>query len=626
MKGLIALLLMLSLAACSGGSDVVPDVNLPDYFKADDIGGVVLPEDCPGGKPRLVDGAPAAWTLIHYAAGDNNLEKVLVEDINEMEMGHRGSPNVNVLVQLDRSSEPGVWRYAIGPGEDFENIESPLVGYSETEPDSGDWRTLAGFGQWAVTCYPAENYMLVIGGHGGGWSISDDDRSLEDRAQEVWGDGYGDVFRSIAPDNSHGSEITIDKLARALASISATARQPSDPEWRNRLVIYGSDACLMQSVEVIYDLRNTVDYLLGSEQTEPGQGWPYGTIIRALTERPIYFAQRPWALAEAVLENYGTSYGPGGSATETERITFAAVDTGATIRMRNRLDDIGRLLSELLVDDAELAGLVYGARDYTYVFGGRSVDVGVFLLNVREALISAGRMPELGQHWDGDERFRTLRDTIDDLMAEVWPELVLANLVTDAYPQATGISIFLPNDLCGYGLDIDGYARSAFAQDSDWDDFLVALLNHRSYSQAVLKDFGAGTLTAEEAGFVFEDLKMKCELEGDRFYLISREWSCIKPVGVDECKYPPELSFEAGLVDGALVVDKALLRHRFLGERFLSDLKELELEVDELLYEPGQSISGTLEIPFTKKTADGPDPFPVRLTFNCENIEARYCE
>ena len=111
----------------------------------------------------------AAWTVIHYAAGDNNLEKVLVEDINEMELGHRGFPNVNVLTQLDRNSEPGVWRYA------------------------------------------------------------------------------------IAPDNSHGSEITIDKLARALASISATARQPSDPEWRNRLVIYGSDACLMQSVEVIYD-------------------------------------------------------------------------------------------------------------------------------------------------------------------------------------------------------------------------------------------------------------------------------------------------------------------------------------------------------------------------------------
>ena len=40
--------------------------------------------------------------------------------------------------------------------------------------DTGDWRTLASFGHWAATCYPAEHYLVVVSGHGKGWSEYED--------------------------------------------------------------------------------------------------------------------------------------------------------------------------------------------------------------------------------------------------------------------------------------------------------------------------------------------------------------------------------------------------------------------------------------------------------------------
>ena len=100
--------------------------------------------------PTLPNGKPATWTILHYAAADNNLEDVLLQDINEMEAGHGGTSSVNVVVQLDRRSESGVWRYHVKPDSDRSTINSKLVGHSEEEPDSGDWRTLASFGQWAA--------------------------------------------------------------------------------------------------------------------------------------------------------------------------------------------------------------------------------------------------------------------------------------------------------------------------------------------------------------------------------------------------------------------------------------------------------------------------------------------
>ena len=42
------------------------------------------------------------------------------------------------------------------------------------------------------------------------------------------------------------------------------------------------DACLMQMAEVAYEVKDLADYVVGSEETEPGPGYPYDPFLAGL--------------------------------------------------------------------------------------------------------------------------------------------------------------------------------------------------------------------------------------------------------------------------------------------------------------------------------------------------------
>lgn len=622
------LALGLVVVACGGSGQAVPGIELPGFDKADSVNRPVDPASCPGGAPRLVDGKPATWTIMHYAAGDNNLEQVLTDDINEMELGHNGTPSVNVVVQLDRYRQPGVWRYRIEPDTDMTTINSELVGHSDQEPDSGDWHTLALFGKWAATCYPADNYMVIIGGHGNGWSGSGDedpDRApLRDRARHMRARRHGESLRMIAPDDTNGSEIYIDQLALALTAIRADTRRLYDPDWLNRLVAYGSDACLMETVEVAYELRNAVTYLLGSEETEPMQGWPYNTIVRELTARPSYYATRPHELAALVVDNYGKSYGPGGGAGLQDRITFAAVDTAAAIRARNRIDSISGLLMELSDLDPGLASRMMDARAESYNFGDGYVDLGRFMRSLRGVLLESGKIPAVGEHWDGDERWRDLRKAIDDLMEDVWPELVIASMSAGDYPLATGLSIFMPRDQCGWGLDLRSYAQAPFAGDTQWDELVTKLVVELN-GGGMDSGFGYGTIDVAGLGeHSYTSMSTECELDGGVLYVYSYGEGCDTYEGSEECISHPEVSFDLEQSGDGLVVTGAYLWSKIPGFELDTTSKDLEIEVGDAEVSPGAYYAGTAVIPFE----DHETGQTVQLTvdFECDDFELHGCE
>ncbi len=436
------------------------------------------PSQCPGGAPRLVDGMPAAWTVLVWAAGDNNLEDAIVQDINEMERGHTGSPNVNLIVQLDRKSRPGAWRYLIGPDGDDETINSQLVAQSDEELDSGNWKNLASFAKWATVCYPAYEYGVVVEGHGGGWSPPQDQAGGQERSGRVR--QPGDPARLIAPDDTDGTQMSIHDLQQALEQIRQATRHKDDPPWLNRLAFYGSDACLMQAMEVDYDLQDTANFIVGSSETEPGPGWPYYSVIDDLTTRPLYYAQSPHKLVEAIVDNYGRSYGSRGGQGSQDSITLAAVDTHHVYRMSKRIERITGLILELMDD---IGPHLMAARDATPDYGGYEpyypaayIDAAAFFTNLRAELIDAGLMPASNTQWSGDERWRELRDEIDTLLTEFDHELIDDNTIGAAHEGASGVSIYFPNTTDHWMLSLDDYAKSPFGQDTGWYAMLEAAL------------------------------------------------------------------------------------------------------------------------------------------------------
>lgn len=444
----------LSCVSPAGPLEAVPGIDEPRGGGADGWLDTIDPASCPGGGPRLVRGAPATWTVIHYAAGDNDLEEAMQRDINEMELGHGGSPNVNVVVQLDRRTEDGAWRYEIRPDTtandpDRSRIVSRLAGFTEQELDSGDVATFTGSGRWAVACYPAERYVVVIGGHGKGWSTSgaaEDEAATARSARAV---EHGEPRRAIAPDDRSESEIYVDELAAALSEIRTATRRDGDPPSLNRLVLFGSDACLMGTIEVAYDLRDAVSYLVGSEAAEPTAGWPYSTITRELTHRPTYYAASPERLAAEIVAAYGRSYGPTGAAGMVrDDITIAALDTAATARVRDRVDRVASLALSSIAEDREggdeVREALAAARATSPTFGLVYADLGGLLASFRAGLLRAGAVPEPGAPWEGDPRYPALREAIDDLLEGAWGEYVVASHVGEAWAGGMGLGVYMP--------------------------------------------------------------------------------------------------------------------------------------------------------------------------------------
>lgn len=105
-----------------------------------------------------------------------------------------------------------------------------------TDPD-----TLSGYIRWAADRYPADRYALILWDHGGG---------------SVSGYGYDEKYVS-------SGSMELPALDKALADGGV------------KFDFVGFDACLMATAETALMLDSHADYLIASEETEPGVGWYY---------------------------------------------------------------------------------------------------------------------------------------------------------------------------------------------------------------------------------------------------------------------------------------------------------------------------------------------------------------
>jgi hypothetical protein len=261
------------------------------------------------------------WTVMIYLDADNNLESAGIDDINEMEMVG-SSTDVNIVIQVDRiphsvlaannegsadDTSNGDWtntrRYYITQDFDPYTINSDLKS-DLGELNMGDSQTLIDFADWTVNNYPAKKYLLVIWNHGGGFRSP----------------AY--TTKDIAWDDTSGDKITIPELEYALSAISVQMGKKID--------IVGMDACLMAMTEVAYQIKDYADILVTSEENEPGDGWPYDTILAQLVANPTMSSTQ---LATDIVDKYIYSY-------PYNEVTQSAIDL-------SYMDDLAGQLSSM---------------------------------------------------------------------------------------------------------------------------------------------------------------------------------------------------------------------------------------------------------------------------------------
>ena len=118
-----------------------------------------------------------------------------------------------------------------------------------------DPNTLLSFLQYCDQNYPADRNMLIFWDHGGG---------------SVSGYGYDEK-------NARAGSMTLAQIDSALKSANM------------QFDFIGFDACLMATTETAVMLADYADYMIASEETEPGVGWYYTnwlTELSANTSKP----------------------------------------------------------------------------------------------------------------------------------------------------------------------------------------------------------------------------------------------------------------------------------------------------------------------------------------------------
>ena len=70
------------------------------------------------------------------------------------------------------------------------------------------------------------------------------------------------------------SSLSIPEFRELLARVVAAKKQ--------KIEILGMDTCVMSMIEVCYEVRNSVNCLVGAEGFEQNIGWPYQKILEEL--------------------------------------------------------------------------------------------------------------------------------------------------------------------------------------------------------------------------------------------------------------------------------------------------------------------------------------------------------
>jgi hypothetical protein len=215
--------------------------------------------------------------------------------------------------------------------------------------------------------------------------------------------------------------------------------------------VVGMDACLMTMLEVAYQLRDHARILVGSEEVEPGDGWPYDTMLGDLTARP---AMTPAELATAVVHRYGEYYSGARSAPATQ----SAIDLARLDDLVRAVDGLARtLLGALPSKDLEVA--LYSAwRRSLRFFDNLYVDLHHFAAN-------------LARTTSRSDVKRACVEIQGAIEARPGP-IIAARHCGPNLAAATGLSIYFPplREPSIFYRELD------FASRTRWADFLDAYL------------------------------------------------------------------------------------------------------------------------------------------------------
>ncbi len=360
-------------------------------------------------------GGQDQWTVMVYIDADNNLEPFGIMNLEMLE-SVGSSENVNFVVLIDTFSGPASLLLVDKGGS------TVLAEWGEV--NMADPAVMAGFIQAAEKAAPAEKYAFISWDHGGGWrGLNWDDTSEIETGQ---------------------AQFTDMKELREAVVMGGV-----------RFDLFAFDQCLMAQPEVAYQMVGYADYLVFSEETIYGQGFPYDVIATHLVADPGMGAP---ALAKTIVTDFAAYYN---SITWANDWTISAFDMAYMDDLAQAVTDLAYSSTNALATyKSQFKNDLSNTLNYYYPY---FVDLKGYAMNVAS---------------DKAIHDQAVKAAAQDVVDAIDGGVILT-INSKHNLDSHGISIYFPNYRSSYlGLK-DAYSDVPFAVDSGWLLFLHAFASNK---------------------------------------------------------------------------------------------------------------------------------------------------
>lgn len=359
------------------------------------------------------------WTFLVFMNGHNSLDQFV--DSNLASMQQVGSTDdINIVAQAASEERTQTERIYVEKGGHKIIQKLPRV-------DMGDYRELKKFIEWAVVNYPAKKYFIDVWNHGSGWHSI---RTLSNA-----GDIGGFAPQDVSFDDISNNFITTEQMGDVMKYFAGLIGHKVD--------LYGNDACLMSMIEVAAELTDSVSYFAGSQDNEPGEGWPYAKLLQRWSEKPeVNGGEVGSILTEEYQKKYQYDQG----------VTFSTIDLS---KLDALMEAIGNLRNELMGLGAEQRASLKMVASATYSFYHSDYkDLLDFILSLEK-----------------ETTFKVNKSTLMDVK-KAFKNAVIKNKVSESSKRAHGLSMWIPTYAPQYDKHISRYENLAFNKKTDWSDLL----------------------------------------------------------------------------------------------------------------------------------------------------------
>lgn len=387
------------------------------------------------------------WTFMVFLNGNNNLDNKTNRfgEKNIKAMEQVGSnDDVNIVVQWASLTTHKVTRLYIQKSTNPDKVTSPVI-EDLGSVDMGNPESLENFVAWTVEHYPAEHYFIDVWNHGGGW-----------QKKRLAG-----ASRDISWDDLTGNSITTEQLGHVMARAAFLIGHKVD--------IYGSDACLMGMIEVANEMSDSVQYFIGSQETEPMEGWPYAQLLAKWEATKDATSNE---IVNILTQEFVKAYQPGGVYPENY-VTMSAYDLSKLPALNKTLYALGETMRQLPPGArARVLALVNEVQKFDFPDYADLID---FMTILSSANLKGLHVEEM------------------DKVIAAANAMIIANKTTAGYEHANGLSIWLPkdknvtypNDEFTYKQKAERYKHLRFSLNTKWNQTLESLLQGVNQQQGL---------------------------------------------------------------------------------------------------------------------------------------------